>query len=136
MDVTFVPIPLAQRTYLLLAPDGRLEQDARSRGISPWTALLRYPQAAVGSKYENMTSYTHDTGSTPPEEFRKYACGQTDRQTLITTLRASTGRKQSIVMSMSGCLSVCLSARIIRKPDGRTSPNFVHVAYGRGSVFL
>jgi len=34
------------------------------------------------------------------------------------------------------CLFVCLSARITRKPQGRTSPIFMHVACSRGSVFL
>jgi len=35
------------------------------------------------------------------------------------------------------CLSVYpLGVRITRKPHSRTSPNFVHVACGRGSVFL
>jgi len=34
------------------------------------------------------------------------------------------------------CLSVCLSARIIRNAHGRTSSIFVHVAWGRGSVLL
>ena len=33
------------------------------------------------------------------------------------------------------CLSVCLSARITRKPHRQTSPIYVHVAYGRGAVF-
>ena len=32
---------------------------------------------------------------------------------------------RSIVMSMSVCLSVSLSARITRKPHGRISPNFL-----------
>jgi len=39
-------------------------------------------------------------------------------------------------MSMSVCLSVCLSTRITRKPHGQTSSIFVHVARGRGSVLL
>jgi len=34
------------------------------------------------------------------------------------------------------CLSVSLSAGITWKPHGRTSPIFVHVASGRGSVLL
>jgi len=44
------------------------------------------------------------------------------------------GGMQSFVMSMNVDLSVCLSARITRKPSGRTSPIFVSVAYGRGSI--
>jgi len=38
-------------------------------------------------------------------------------------------------MSLSVCLSVCLSTHITRKPHGPT-PNFVHVAYGRRPVLL
>ena len=34
------------------------------------------------------------------------------------------------------CLSVCLSARISQEPHARSLPNFVHVAYVRGSVLL
>ena len=34
------------------------------------------------------------------------------------------------------CLFVCPLARITRKPHGRTSPYFVHVAYGRSSALL
>jgi len=41
-----------------------------------------------------------------------------------------------IAMSMSVCLSVRLSARITRQQHDRTSPNFVHVACGCGSVLL
>jgi len=42
------------------------------------------------------------------------------------------GGVQSIVMSMS----VCLSTRITRKLHGRSSPIFWRVVYGRGSVLL
>ena len=41
-----------------------------------------------------------------------------------------------IVMSMSVCLCVCLSARITQKALRRTSPIFVHIARVRGSVLL
>jgi len=37
---------------------------------------------------------------------------------------------------LSVFLSVCLSARITRKSHNQTSPMFVHVACGRGSVLL
>jgi len=40
----------------------------------------------------------------------------------------------SIVMSMSACLSVCLSTRITRQLPYRTSPN--SYAFGRGSAIL
>ena len=43
---------------------------------------------------------------------------------------------QSIVMSASVCLSVCLSAKIYPEPHARSLPIFVHVADGRGSVLL
>jgi len=33
-------------------------------------------------------------------------------------------------------LSVCLSVHITRKPHDKISPNFVHIACGRGSVLL
>jgi len=41
-----------------------------------------------------------------------------------------------LCICLSVCLSVCLSARIIWKPCSQTSPIFVHVAHGRGSVLL
>jgi len=34
------------------------------------------------------------------------------------------------------CVCVCLSASISLEPHARYLPNFVHVAYGRGSVIL
>jgi len=43
---------------------------------------------------------------------------------------------QSIVMSMSVCPSVRFSTCVTRKPQGRTSQFFVHVASGHGSVLL
>jgi len=46
------------------------------------------------------------------------------------------GRVQGIVMGMSVCLFVCLSARITRKPHGRSLPNFsstLHAAVARPS---
>jgi len=43
---------------------------------------------------------------------------------VVIVVTLPTGGLQSIVMSMSVCLSVCLSARITRKPHGRTSPIF------------
>jgi len=45
-------------------------------------------------------------------------------------------RLRSIVISMSVCVSVCLAARISPEPHARFLPNFVHVAYVRGSVLL
>jgi len=38
-------------------------------------------------------------------------------------------RRRSIVMSMSVCVSVCLSGRISPEPHARSLPIFVHVAY-------
>jgi len=41
------------------------------------------------------------------------------------------------VMSVSVCLSVCLSSRISQKPYVQTSPNFlVHAAYGLAFVLV
>ena len=45
-------------------------------------------------------------------------------------------RLRSIVTSISGCVSVCLSARISPEPLARSLPFFVHVACVRGSVLL
>jgi len=47
-------------------------------------------------------------------------------------------RLRSIVMStpVGVSMSVCLSASISPEPHARFLPNFVHVAYGRGSVLL
>jgi len=42
-------------------------------------------------------------------------------------------RVQTIVMSLSVCVSVCLSAGISRKPRGRIRQYFVYVYRGRGS---
>jgi len=45
-------------------------------------------------------------------------------------------RLRSIVMSMSVCVSICLSATISPEPHARSLPNFVHVSYVRGSVLV
>ena len=71
-------------------------------------------------------------------QFRELVRGTFPQYTTVTMFTLlSRGKARSIVMRLFVCLSVCLSARITRKPHCRTSPN-IYACYscGRVSVLL
>jgi len=56
--------------------------------------------------------------------------------TITSVFLLRLGGMRSTLWWVHVCLSVGLSARITRIPHGRTSPMFMHLARGRGSVLL
>jgi len=57
-------------------------------------------------------------------------------ETFMSVQCASPGRGGELVGVCGVCISVCLSTSISPEPHAWSLPNFLHVAYGRGSVFL